>query len=194
MITATIELIAEKGFANTTTADIGERAGYSRSMIQFRYGTKEALLESVLRAEYETRLLDAEPATGTGLEQLLNQVDRLRDEAITNPDLMRGFYALCFESIGPVPSLRTWISDWLGRYEATTANAIKTGIADGSIRPDIDPHHEAEAFIASGLGYAFRWMATAEAIDYPALLQQWQSQLHEHLTRKSPETALQQPK
>ena len=54
---AAIALIAEKGFNNTTLAEIGERAGYSRSMVQFRFGTKEGFLESLLREEYETRLL-----------------------------------------------------------------------------------------------------------------------------------------
>ena len=43
---AAIELIGEKGFDTTTAAEIGERAGYSRSMVHARYGSKESLLES----------------------------------------------------------------------------------------------------------------------------------------------------
>jgi AcrR family transcriptional regulator len=180
LIAAAIELIGEKGYSNTSIAEIGERAGYSRSMVQSRYGTKEMLLESLLRAEYESRLLNPAPAEGTGLEQLLAQVDRLHDEVVANPELMRGFYALCFESIGPVPSLRSWITDWLDRYEAATEKAIKTGVADGSIRTDIDLHSEAQAFIASGLGYAFRWMV-APTIGYESLLRQWRDDVREHL-------------
>jgi AcrR family transcriptional regulator len=180
LIAAAIELIAEKGFSNTSIAEIGERAGYSRSMVQSRYGTKEMLLESLLREEYESRLLDATLAAGTGLEQVLAQVDRLHDEVVANPELMRGFYALCFESIGPVPSLRSWITDWLDRYEAATEKAIKAGIADGSIRADIDTRNEARAFVASGLGYAFRWMV-APTIGYESLLGQWQGEVRGRL-------------
>jgi AcrR family transcriptional regulator len=180
LIAAAIELIAEKGFSNTSIAEIGERAGYSRSMVQSRYGSKEVLLESLLREEYESRLLNATPAAGTGLEQLLAHVDRLYDEVVANPELMRGFYALCFESIGPVPSLRSWITDWLDRYEAAIENAVKTGVADGSIRTDIEIRSEARAFIASGLGYAFRWMV-APTIGYESLLRQWQDDVREHL-------------
>ncbi|WP_293043898.1 TetR/AcrR family transcriptional regulator [Mycobacterium sp.] len=180
LVAAAIQLIAEKGFSNTSIAEIGERAGYSRSMVQSRYRTKEMLLESLLREEYESRLLDAQSTAGTGLEQLLGQVDRLHNEVVINPELMRGFYALCFESITPVPSLRAWITDWLERYEAATEQAIQTGIADGSIRPDIDPRSEARAFVASGLGYAFRWMV-APTIGYEALLRQWQGDVRKNL-------------
>jgi len=56
-MTAAIELIAEKGIARTSAAEISEHAGYSRSMVPFRYGSKEALLETLLREEYETPLL-----------------------------------------------------------------------------------------------------------------------------------------
>lgn len=181
LIAAAIELIAEKGFSNTSIAEIGERAGYSRSMVQSRYGSKEMLLESLLREEYESRLLDTPPVAGTGLEQVVAQVDRLRDEVVANPELMRGFYALCFESIGPVPSLRSWITDWLDRYEAATEMAIMVGIADGSIRADINSRSEARAFVASGLGYAFRWMV-APTIGYESLLRQWQDDVREHLS------------
>jgi AcrR family transcriptional regulator len=182
LITAAIELIAEKGIARTSAAEISERAGYSRSMVQFRYGSKELLLETLLREEYETRLLlgdsDQYPS---GLERVLAQIDRLHDEAVANPELMRGFFVLCFEAIGPVPSLNTWINDWLDRYHASTAAALDSGRDDGSIRSDIDPKTESEAFVASGLGYAFRWMVGPQLVDYPALMRQWREQLRAHL-------------
>jgi AcrR family transcriptional regulator len=181
LVTAAIELIAEKGFAKTSTAEISERAGYSRSMVQFRYGTKEALLETLLRDEYETRLLLDDREDATGLERILGQIDQLHDEARANPELMRGFFALCFESFGPVRSLNSWINDWLDRYDKATVAALEAGRADGSIRPDIDPPAVASAFVAAGLGYAFRWMVAGGSVDYLALMRQWKHQLRAHL-------------
>jgi AcrR family transcriptional regulator len=163
---AAIELIGEKGFNNTTTAEIGERAGYSRSMVQFRYGTKEAFLESLLREEYETRVL-TEPLVGaTGLDRVLGQLDRLHDAFVDNPELMRGFFVLCFESVGPIESLRAWIRDWTARYEAATVAAIEAGMADGSIRAGVAPELEAQLLIAGGIGQAFRWVASPEEVDF----------------------------
>jgi AcrR family transcriptional regulator len=162
---AAIELISEKGFNNTTTAEIGERAGYSRSMVQFRYGTKEALLESLLLEEYEPMLLTEPSPTATGLERVLAQIDRLNDQVITTPGLMRGFFVLSFEALGPLKSLSDWICDWLERYESATVAAIRTGIDDGTIRPEIDPQLEAGALVAACIGQAFRWTAAPDAVD-----------------------------
>jgi AcrR family transcriptional regulator len=165
---AAIELIAEKGFNNTTTAEIGERAGYSRSMVQFRYGTKEALLESLLREEWETRLLITPDPDQTGIERVLGQVDLLRDQVDDKPALMRGFFVLCYEALGPLQNLRPWLADWLARYTAATEAAIRSGIEDGTIRPDADPAREAGGLIADCIGQTFRWIATPDAIDFVA--------------------------
>src|ERR1700745_982557 len=57
LLDAAIELIAEKGFERTTVAEIGERAGYSRSMVRARYGSKEALLESIFGSQLDRRVV-----------------------------------------------------------------------------------------------------------------------------------------
>jgi AcrR family transcriptional regulator len=172
LIDAAIALIAEKGFNKTTTAEIGERAGYSRSMVQFRYGTKEAFLESLLREEYETRLLLTEPATEmTGLEQVLAQIDLLRDQTAAEPGLMRGFFVVCWEATGPLESLRGWLADWLKRYQGMTVEAIRAGIKDGSIRKDVDPEAEATAMVGSCIGDAFMWTAAPDFVDFVESIQ-----------------------
>ena len=167
---AAIELIAEKGFINTTTAEIGERAGYSRSMVQFRYGTKEALLESLLREEYESRLLIPPDPELSGLGQVLAQVELLRDRVADMPELMRGFFVLSFEALGPLRGLGAWLGDWLERYHAATEAAVRTGIKDGTIRRDIDPKREAGALIGDCVGQAFLWTAAPDRFDLVAEL------------------------
>ena len=41
---AAAELIAEGGYDAATAAEIGRRAGYSRSMVRARFGSKEQLV------------------------------------------------------------------------------------------------------------------------------------------------------
>src|SRR5262249_57141898 len=41
LMQAAIELIAEKGFQRTSASEIAERAGYSRTMVAARHGSKE---------------------------------------------------------------------------------------------------------------------------------------------------------
>jgi AcrR family transcriptional regulator len=180
---AAIALIAEQGYNSTTIAQIGERAGLSRSMVQFRYGSKAAFLEVLLREEYETRLL-REPDPGeSGLAGVLAQIDLLADQIDEAPGLMRGFFVLCFEAIGPLPELSGWLTGWLTRYEAATAAAIRRGVADGTIRPGVDPETEAGSLVASCVGEAFRWAALGDGVHVVARLRETRSRVEARLAR-----------
>ena len=63
LLVATAELVAEQGFERTTAAEIGLRAGYSRSMVRDRYGSREALFETLVQNELAPRLMPR-PAEG----------------------------------------------------------------------------------------------------------------------------------
>ena len=172
LLAAAIELIAEFGWERTTSAAISRRAGFSDSMVNVRYGSKVALLEALQRS-YETRFILDQDASGSGLERLLAQVERLRGESRENRDTLRAFLMLCFETIGPIASLRPWIEDWFDRYVAGLANVIEDGRRDGSIRSDIDAHAEAQHFLDVGTGICFTWVLRPGAIDFDAALADW---------------------
>jgi AcrR family transcriptional regulator len=182
---AAIALISEKGFKNTTAAEIGERAGYSRSMVQFRYGTKEALLATLLREEWEPRFLVSPDPSLSGLEQLLAQLELVREQVVADPATMRGFCVLSFEALGPLTVMRGWLSAWLLRYEGATAQAIGRGIADGSVRPSLDPAQEAGAVVSEYVGLAFRWLALADHFSFVTELDALRARLTERYATSS---------
>lgn len=166
LLAAAIDLIAEKGFERTTAAEIGQRAGYSRAMVRARYGTKEALLESLLRTEYEPMFL-AEPApAGRGLDIIIGHLEHLADQAVDKSKLLRAFFTLCFETVGPVQQLGPWLRNWLAQYRATALEAFLRGQADGSIRPHLDAQAETRRLMNFGLGLAFRWTLEPQDVDF----------------------------
>ena len=158
LLDAAIELIAEKGFERTTAMEIGERAGYSRSMVRARYGSKEALLESVLRNDYEPLMLAPEVNGQNGLERAVAVLSRAFGVAQEQPALLRAFFTVCFETVGPVGHLKPWLTDWLNRVEAEVGSALRCGMKDGSVGTHVDPDVEARRVIAYGLGIGFRWV------------------------------------
>lgn len=168
-----VRLIAEKGFAQTSAAEIGQRAGFSREMVRARYGSKEALLASLLRETFEARLLPRWDSGASGAERVLAQVDGLRRELRRNPAALRAFFVLSFESVTPIQELRTWIEQRVGRYEEQTIAALRIGQSDGSVRTELDAAAEARRFIATGIGHAFRWTVTPDVFDYDAALVDW---------------------
>ena len=50
MLAAAIDLILEKGIEKTTLVAIGEKAGYSRGLATYRFGSKAALFDAVCKS------------------------------------------------------------------------------------------------------------------------------------------------
>jgi AcrR family transcriptional regulator len=176
LMDAAIELIAEKGFDRTSAAEIGERAGYSRSMVRARYGSKDALLESIFGGELDRRLLPAGEEDLTGLPWVLARVDHVAQLLEEERELMRAFCVISFEAAGPIPSLRSWYSQWLAHYEREMADHLRAGQRDGTVRPGIDPDTEAHDFVLKGIGLVFRWTLD-EAYDLAGQFRAWRAQL-----------------
>ena len=177
LLASAIALIAEKGFERTTAAEIGERAGYSRAMVRARYGTKVALLESLLHSVFEPMFFGTEISADNGLDAVLGQLDHLAAQAAEKPELLKAFFTLCFETVGPVQGLTTWLRGWLAQYRATTTEAFLEGQRDGSIRPELDVEVETKRIITYGLGLAFRWILEPDHMDFVAELIDWRDSL-----------------
>jgi AcrR family transcriptional regulator len=172
LLDAAIELIAEKGFERTAATEIAERAGYSRSMVRARYGSKETLLESLLRNDYEPLMLLPETEGENGLERAVTVLMRTVVTAEQHPALLRAFFIICFESVGPLGYLRPWLTDWLNRFEAELVSALRTGLGDGSVGTHVDPELEGRRVIAFGLGVGFHWLVEPEA-DFAGEMREW---------------------
>lgn len=182
LLDAAIELIAEKGFERTTAAEIGERAGYSRSMVRARYGSKEALLESIFGSELDRRLMPRGDAGFAGLDWVLARVDhvaRLLDE---EPELMRAFCVMSLEAGVAVGSLRGWYTRWLSDYERQLAEHLRAGQRDGTVRTDLDPEAEASQFVLIGLGLVFRW-TLSPGYDLAGQFRAWRRRLAREYAR-----------
>jgi AcrR family transcriptional regulator len=181
LLDAAIELIAEKGFDRTTVAEIGERAGYSRSMVRARYGSKEALLESIFGAELDRRLMPLADQGLTGMAWVLARVDHVLALLSEERELMRAFCVMSLEAGIGIASLRAWYTTWLAEYERQMAHQLRLGQTDGSVRAEIDPELEAGQFILTGLGLIFRWTLSQEQYDLGEQFRQWRERLQRTL-------------
>jgi AcrR family transcriptional regulator len=176
---AAIDLIAEKGFSNTTAQEIGIRAGYSRAMVRERFGSKEALLEAVLH-DYERRI-DVEPEPGTsGLQRVLAPILALRDFAADDPRLLRAVFSLNFEALHDHDVLRERIQGWLAQLDASIRRAVIDGQADGSIESSCGADEVGSEMIATGIGYAYAWILGPDSMDLDAVLTRW----HDRVTTR----------
>jgi len=167
LLASAIELFARQGYERTTAAEIGTNAGFSRNMVRDRYGSKDALLQTVFE-EFARQLLPAVRGerTGTGLDHVLGQVDDLLNAVEREPETMRAMIVLTFETPGPLQSFAGWFDQLISDYESELTSHLSAGQADGSVRADLDPAREAEVFVSYAIGLCFRSALRREAYDF----------------------------
>jgi AcrR family transcriptional regulator len=176
-----IELFARQGYERTTAAEIGINAGFSRNMVRDRYGSKEALLQSLFEIFAQYLL----PTTrrrrnGSGLDQLLGQLDDLLHALEREPETMRAFIVLTFETPGPLQNFANWFDLLITGYEDELTAHLTAGLADGSVRSGLDPRREAEIFVSYAIGLCFRSALRGDGYDLPAEIRTWRHRLAAH--------------
>ncbi len=165
LLEAAVELIGEKGWDATTAAEIGRRAGYSRAMVHARYGSKDAILETLFATEYEKKLsLEPDPDSD-GLSQALAHLDRISLLYAEDRELFRAIFVLTFEAAKATSQAHPYIQMWLRRAAHTVESGLRAGIADGSVRPGIDIESAVNDFGATVLGTAYQWIMQAYPYD-----------------------------
>jgi AcrR family transcriptional regulator len=181
LLAAAIEVIAEKGYGPTTAAEISEHAGYSAPMVRARYGSKQGLLESILRTVYDPWLFAPDNSDLTGLEQLNAQLSRLEDTGQRQPELMRFFLVLSFECVSAAQELKPWMQSFLARYSAALESTLRQGQRDGSVDASIDPSAEAKSIVSDGIGLAYIGLIASDNADFVVSMRRRREALTERL-------------
>jgi AcrR family transcriptional regulator len=156
MLEAAVELMGECGYEKTTLAAIGEAAGYSRGLATHQFGSKADLFAQVIRwiSDRSRRQIEVALQGCTGLDALFAFADAHGQFADENPQMTRALYVLWFQSlIADSPMRDAAIDDLLGHRDRVR-RIIEQGIAEGTVRADVDAYAEAIEFCGAlfGLG------------------------------------------
>jgi AcrR family transcriptional regulator len=180
MLHAAMKLIGQRGYRGTSLAAIGEEAGYSRGLINERFGSKDGLLwvlvKSMMRA-YGREVRETQGAV-VGIESLCNLLDNHR-RALELEDPIRALYALMFEAMGPIPQLQPEFQKLHQGFRKDIERILSDGIAAGVIRADIDPVAQAAVLLGTMRGLAFQWLLDRAAFSLDAAY----SELKQNLRR-----------
>jgi AcrR family transcriptional regulator len=140
MVDATIELIAEKGFAGLVLGEVGVRAGYSTTLPIHYYKTKEALILLTAQriiADYN-ELLQRERRGVSGLEAIRTYVRTYLQYALEHPQKRRALFMITSEAAVDAP-LRESVATLARNAAASLSKRIRDGQATGEIEPMVDP-------------------------------------------------------
>ena len=167
LITATINSIAKRGFADTTLARVAEGAGLSRGIVNFHFRSKDALFLETLKflsreyGEQWWRAFDeAGPTAAEKLEAVL-MID------FKPPISNRNRLACWFAFYGEAKSRPTYMAECTERDQATFEAIIalcRTIVEEGGYS-NLDPERTAWGLGAMGEGLWLDLLISPHTID-----------------------------
>lgn len=168
MLTAAIDLILERGTDKTTLQAIGERAGYSRGLATYRFGSKAGLFDEVCKSIGRQWLDYLNAAVGdlTGVAAMCTALDAFFQFVSDHPRNARVLQILYCGAASPASEYRQTSVSIHARQRQDVAAWARAGIAAGSIRQDVNPDSVAAQYIAYISGMTYLWVIDAESIDF----------------------------
>jgi AcrR family transcriptional regulator len=166
MVDAAMDLISEGGLALATLARVGERAGYSRGLADYHFGSKSELVEQVVHVIAETwtgSLVERGLPAMRGIEALAALVDTYLERLSEDPRYNQVLYILAGESVTVTPEIRAKVA----RHDESFRRLIRRWVieaqVDGALRPDVDPVKASVLIEGLLRGVCMQWLLAPTA-------------------------------
>ena len=112
-----------------------------------------------------------------GLDAMLTYLDTVIDQLERDPEAMRVLWALSFEAARTSSPLREHFEPYHSATLSTITAFLQTGIADGSVDPDIDAVSEALLYTATLRGMAYHWLLVGDEADVVDLFRSFRERI-----------------
>jgi len=168
MLEAAIELILERGTDKTTLAAIGEKAGYSRGLATYRFGSKAGLFDEVCKSISRRWLDYLRQGVGDkiGIEAMCAALDAFFRFVSDSPREARVLQILYCGAASPQSEYRQTSAKIHQKQQDDVAKWVQAGQRDGSVRADADAHSIAAQYIAYISGMTYLWVINPGSIDF----------------------------
>lgn len=171
---AALQIVSERGSLAMTLAEVGERAGYSRSLPAHYFGSKDGLVAALAEYMIERfgRAVLQKPKPPKGLGSVLARIDVYLSAAAEDPMQFRALQILMTEAITGNTSVDTQKSV-MGANNAVAGyfeRHLRIAIAEGEVRPDLACHETAVLCVAILRGTLAIWFLDAR-VDIHAVKQ-----------------------
>jgi len=168
MLDAAIELILERGTDKTTLQAIGEKAGYSRGLATYRFGSKAGLFDELCKS-ISRRWLDylaEDVGDKIGIDAMCAALDSFFQFVSDSPHDVRVLQILYCGAGSPQSEYRQTSVDIHQRQQDDVAEWVRAGQREGSVRQDADPKSVAAQYIAYVSGMTYLWLINPQSMDF----------------------------
>jgi TetR/AcrR family transcriptional regulator, acrAB operon repressor len=168
LLEAATRLFGERGYRDTSVQAIGEAAGISRGSIFWHFGSKDGLLEAVVEqafTRWKNETLVADVGEARGLEAVRRALASHRRFLGAQPELLRLFYVLMFEALGPRPELARRFAE----LHRSLRESGREWLAGADLRADVDTGALATILTGALGGIAYQYLLDPDGLDLEPL-------------------------
>lgn len=166
---AAMEQISEEGVKSLTLAAIGTRAGVSRELVRYHFGSKAGLVRHILDKIFEDRLkfYDQCKAAGiTGIDAIYKSFDMLPDRLEKNAVENRCLSLLIIDGLMEQdPEIRQRVRDYSRAVRDHVEENFRITLVKKSINPDPYAAALADVYVATSRGIVHQWLLRGESFD-----------------------------
>ena len=168
MLDAAIELVLKHGTEKTTLAMIGEKAGYSRGLATYRFGSKAGLYDTLCKSigrnwlEYLKKGVD----DMVGIDAMCAALDSIYQWVSDSPNEARVLQILHCGSASPGSEYQETSIGIHRRQLSDVVEWVRAGQRQGQICSNVDADAVAAEYVAYSSGITFLWLLSPETFNF----------------------------
>ncbi|WP_433566660.1 TetR/AcrR family transcriptional regulator [Nocardia sp. CA-151230] len=182
LIRAAAILFAERGYRDTSLADVAMRVGVTQQALLYYFGSKVGLLHAVIDARDDESLRFAEELAALGGVRALDKLPDFARRNIADPNLARLFAVLLAENLNPGDLAHDHFVQRYRNLRTVVAALVEQGQRTGDFSPTIDPTLKAIEIVAFIEGVNTQWLLDPDSIDLQAVTDSFTHDLIRTLT------------
>lgn len=158
IIAAMRESVGARGAAASTFDEVAQRAGVSRGLLHYYFGSKERLLVEVVRHDCEARIgaMDERLARASSVEEIVSALVVGLEEFIEGEP---GSQAVIYEMLSASrhsEEIRAELAELYRRWRLNLADALRAKQSEGVVRLEAAPESVASMLFALGDGFGIQ--------------------------------------
>jgi AcrR family transcriptional regulator len=169
LLDAALRLFAAKGIDQTSLAEIGDEAGYSRGLVNHHFGSKAALVERLagrLQNEFTSGAAPIKP--GEEVDALVAAAHAYLAVVGRGTSDARAFFVMWGAAFPGDSALRPVFVADDARFRAGVEAVVRDGKKNGAIGAGVDPVGFAIAFVGLLRGVAAQFLVNPGRVDLRA--------------------------
>lgn len=160
LMEAAAELFAERGYRQTSFAEIADKAGISRGSIPWHFGNKLGLLEAVVDDQLQAVMAGFTLSGEQDLDESLDQA-----LAFIRLPATRLFITLLAEAA----EVDSPIREHYARLHTTLRQGVRASIPQSALPAGTTPESVAVLLVGAVIGVHAQWRVAPEAVDLDAV-------------------------